>query len=591
MVCHERHVHGATSFLKRRAAWVRFLLILLLTGQLALHAAFAGSPRDDLLRLVPEDVGFCLVLEDLGGHGKALANSPFVGQFQATSLGTMIRSAPEIQKLTELDQFLQRYLDVTSAQLRDDILSDAFVLAYRPGPPSKPEEEEGLFLIRARDAGLLARLLARINILQKESGDLQDLQECEYRGEKYFRRVERTATSFYYLRGPVLAFAPREGILRQLIDLQRDAPRDAESPVARQLRLLGVGRPLAALWVNPRAFDAALLQKTAAATGAQAIALRTLSVYWKALEGIAVSVVLEKDLALSLAVRANMDQLPSSARHLFQAAARPAQLWQFLPDNALLAVAGRVDIAALVETLGDFLALDARKSVRAAVEGTVEAILGRNIVKDILPNLGPDWGICVVAPPTGDTGWLPQVIGAVRVRPGAAGVATDLAVLNALNSLATLAVFHHNRGQPGALSLKSTLLDNLEIRYLVNDEQFPQGLRPAFALKDGYLVLASAPEVIRRFRGISSETPASAGGEIPLLKLSLRGWCQFLRERREPLLECAAAKNQISKEEASRHLDHLLVVLQLFDRVELNQHASAGLATLTLRVYTDKPLR
>jgi hypothetical protein len=164
-------------------------------------------------------------------------------------------------------------------------------------------------------------------------------------------------------------------------------------------------------------------------------------------------------------------------------------------------------------------------------------------------------------------------------------------VLHALNSLATLAVFHHNRGQPGALSLKSTLQDKIEVKYLVNDEQFPPGLRPAFALKEGYLVLATAPEAIRRFRGTPSQTSAKATREVPLLKLSLSGWCQFLRERREPLLEYAAAKNQVSKEEASRRLDHLLVVLQLFDGVELSQRSDPGLVTLSLRVRTAKPLR
>jgi len=64
-----------------------------------------------------------------------------------------------------------------------------------------------------------------------------------------------------------------------------------------------------------------------------------------------------------------------------------------------------------------------------------------------------------------------------------------------------------------------------------------------------------------------------------------------LKERREPLLEYAAVKNQISKEEAGRRLDHLLVVLQLFDRVELNQRSEPGLLTFTLRVQTAKPLR
>ncbi|HLJ93589.1 MAG TPA: DUF3352 domain-containing protein [Gemmataceae bacterium] len=552
--------------------------------------AQAASPREELLHLVPEDVGFCLVLENLSTHGKALANSPFVDQFRSSPLGATIRNAPETEKLTALDQFLQKYLDLTAAQLCDEILGDALVVAYRPGPPGKPEEEEGLFLLRARDARLLARLVERIQSLQKESGDLQDLEERTYRGEKYFRRLEGKGTTFYCLHGPLFAFASREGILRQLIDRLREA-NDAESPVARQFRLLGVGKSLAALWINPRAFDAALQQNAAAAVGVQAVALRTLLVYWKALEGIALSVALEKDLAVSVAVRASVEQMPPSARQLLRTAEQPSEVWQRFPEDALLTAAGRLDIPALVEMVAEFFAPDAQKSLRAIVEGTVEAVLGRNMVQHILPNLGPDWGICLFAPPAGGRGWMPQVLGALRVRPGSMSAPVDLAVLNALNALATLAVFHHNGGQPGPLSLKSLLQDRIEVKYLVNDEQFPQGLQPAFALNGGYLIVASSPDAIRRFRTIPAQTATEPAADVLLLTLSLRGWCQFLRERREPILEYAAAKNQVSKEEAGRRMDHLLVVLQLLDRVELTQRSGPDRVTLTLRVQTAKPLR
>jgi hypothetical protein len=559
-------------------------------------AAAAATPRDELLRLVPENVGFCLVLEDLRGHGTALADSPFVRQFRTSPLGAKIRGAPETEKLTALDKFLQRYLDLTAVQLRDDILGDALVLAYRPGPPEKPEEEEGLFLLRARDAQLLVRLIERINTIQKESGDLEDVEQRAYHGRTYYRRVERAGANFYYVHGPILAFAPREGILRQLIDLDHDSPQQAEPFLARQLRLLGVHKSLAVLWINPRAFDAALRdtaseKKTSDAAGARGIALRTLSTYWTALEGIALSVSLDTDLALSLAVRAKVSELPSAAQRFFRAAAEPSAVWQRFPEDALLTIAGRVDVPALVEMLGEFLADDARRSFRTIVANTIEAILGKDILQELLPNLGPDCGVCVLVPPAGTKGWVPHILAALRVSPGAANIPADRAVWNALNAFATLAVFHHNRGQPGQVILKSVLQDKNEVNFLVNEEQFPPGLQPAFALKSGYLILASAPEAIRRFRAGPSETSASRSGVVPLLKLSLRGWCTFLREQREPLLTYTVAKNQLSREEASRHLENLLVVLELFDRVELNQHTSPGLLTLTLRVQTAEPLR
>ena len=52
------------------------------------------------------------------------------------------------------------------------------------------------------------------------------------------------------------------------------------------------------------------------------------------------------------------------------------------------------------------------------------------------------------------------------------------------------------------------LNDKVEIKYLANDKAYPPGLQPAFALKGGYLVLASSPEAIRRFTPPTGRTPS-----------------------------------------------------------------------------------
>src|SRR5262245_33700854 len=112
----------------------------------------ADTPADELLRLVPEDVGFCFVLRDLRGHAAGLLQSPFLEQFRQSPLSAPLRNDPEVAKLTGVDKYLKQFLGLDSTQIRDDILGDALVLAYRPGPPGRPEEEQGLVLVRARDA-------------------------------------------------------------------------------------------------------------------------------------------------------------------------------------------------------------------------------------------------------------------------------------------------------------------------------------------------------------------------------------------------------------------------------------------------------
>src|SRR5438105_10715320 len=102
-------------------------LLLLLAPSLAAAAA----PRDEALRLVPEDVGFCLVVQDLRDHGEALASSPFVQQFQASPLGLALRVSPEVNKLEAVRQQVQKDLQLDWPQLRDDLLGGVLVVAYR----------------------------------------------------------------------------------------------------------------------------------------------------------------------------------------------------------------------------------------------------------------------------------------------------------------------------------------------------------------------------------------------------------------------------------------------------------------------------
>src|SRR5207244_3829581 len=116
------------------------------------------------------------------------------------------------------------------------VLGETLVCAYRPGPPGKPEEEQGLFLLRARNEKTLAGLLQKINEVQKKTGELKDLRECEHRGVKYLCREEPKRNTYYLLRGPMLLFTSQEAFLRQAIDRDLDEPVRAIPPFARRLR-------------------------------------------------------------------------------------------------------------------------------------------------------------------------------------------------------------------------------------------------------------------------------------------------------------------------------------------------------------------
>ena len=435
--------------------------------------------------------------------------------------------------------------------------------------------------------------MERLNTVQGESANLKELEARKHNGVTYYRRVERKGPNFYYLRGPVLALSQQEEMLRQVMERDQQAAATEQPLVGRQLRRCGADRDLAAWWVNPSAFVPELEEQAGRSTGARARFLKAALAYWKPLEGISLSAAVHKnDVELKLAILAREKELPPPVRGLFAGTGRASELWRRFPDRAILAVAGRVDSAALGELLGGFLTPEAGARLREAVDRGTGAALGKEVTKDVVPFLGPDCGLCVVAPPAGDKALVPQVLWALRVRPDGQVPPLDQALVNALNTFATLAVFTYNSAHPDQMRLKTRVEDKIEVKYLVSDTCFPPGFQPAFALKGGYLLLASSPQAIGRFKPASSSpVPVAPAGQVPLVRLSVRELRAFLKERLEPLAVYLAKKEGIAQADAEQRLRDLIRTSELVESVELNRRSGVGQLAFILRVHTAVPVQ
>src|SRR5262249_43531897 len=145
------------------------------------------SAAEEMLGLVPEDMSLCLLVQDLRDHADKFQKTPWAKLLKGP-FAVAVMQSKEFKPLAKLEEDLPRLLGVAWPQLRDEILGDALVFAYRHG--AKPEEEQGVFLLKARDATLLDKLVQRINEVQKKSGELKDVVECQHDEVKYYRRVE-----------------------------------------------------------------------------------------------------------------------------------------------------------------------------------------------------------------------------------------------------------------------------------------------------------------------------------------------------------------------------------------------------------------
>jgi hypothetical protein len=556
-----------------------------------LAAPASAAPRHELLRYVPSEVTFCLVLQDLRDHAAALAESPFIEQLRRSALGRSFAQAPQWSTLDAIEARLKKDLGVDWNRLRDDLLGDALVFAYRAAAPDGKDPEGGLVLVRARSERVLAELVERINKLQRDKGELKELEKLEYAGVTYFRREETRGPAHYYcLRGPVLIFSGQEAMVRRAIDADRAAPANVEPVVSRRLQEAGADKAVISVWVNPRALDAQIEAHAAEGKDTdQEAGRRAIADCWKALDDVVAAVHLDRELSVSVALRGRAEAMPPGVRRFLSESARPSELWKVFPENALVALALHVEGSALFDAVTDFLPPEAGRSLRADLNRTCAA-LGKDFFKEVLPAVGPDVGLCITAPASADKAWFPHVLLALRVATGKNAAGVDRALLTALHVSAVAAVFGYNsEHRDHELKLLTTTVDDQEVRYLAGDDVLPGGLQPAFSLRGGYLILASSLDVLRGFRAPEPGGPAPTS--FPLLRISFKDWRTYLKDRRDDLAEALARRDEVDRDEARRRLDSLADALQFVDRVELRQRSGSGLAVFTLSIRTAQPLK
>ncbi len=541
----------------------------------------AAPPSEELVRLVPDDVGFCLVISDLRAQHEKLVRSPWIQAVRDSPFGKALRDAPEMLQLRKLDGQLRKSLNLTWAQLRDEVLGDALVFAYRPGPAGKPEQEQGLFMLWARNQALLTRIVGRLDSEQLQKGELKALEPRGYKGLTYYRRVEKSGSTFYFLSGPLVAFTADEALLRQVLDRHVDGKTARPLGLLERLKAPGAEKVPATLWINPRAFDAELQRQTEDLKPADAQALKAFLEYWKALDGAALALTLEEQPEVVLHLHARVEALPPASRRLVEEVSKSSDLWARFPEDAVFTAAARLNLPALSDALGEFLTPEARKAISETLGLGLGLPLGAVLPREALPRLGPDCGLCVL-PPAHKAG-PPQLLFALRVPSGGHGARADRVLMTTLQALSVVAVLTHNRTHKDKMQIQRVTHDGVRITYFTGARKFPPGVRPAFALKGGYLVLASSPEAVRRFAANAGPQPAVDG--VPMVRLSVPELSRMLKDRPD----LTAALVGVPGEIPADHLKEVLHGLEFFDGVDLKQYREGTHVNWVIRLRTAVP--
>jgi hypothetical protein len=556
---------------------------IVLAAVLVVPPATIAGPRDDLLRLVPDDYTFCVVVQNLREQGKSEGNASFLKGIAESPLIKGMQSTPEALKLQQAFEAILKDLGVTPEQLRDDLLGDALVFAYRKGPAGQEGKEDGLILLHARDEKLLQRVVDRIIELQKKSGEIKDVEPVGEGPGRYFRRIKTVETEpadFYTVQGHRLAFSGSETLLKSILP-RLTAEGAGDPPIARRMKNLGVNAAPVSVLINPRSFDADVAKGTEAGKGSEQAFLKEFATYWKAVDGVAFFVNVRPSLEAGLAMNVRKAELPKAATRFLSEAGKRSPLWDRIPDDALFAIAGRLHLESLVAMLGGFLAEPDRKKVLDGIGKASRPFLETEDRGVLARGLGPDVGFWVTAPEPGSKTWCPHAVLAAKVGDGPDGRVAEQASLRGLDFLARMASLQHDD-----LRIRSENQGPIEVRYLTHPTAFPPGFRPAFASKGGYIVIADSPESIGRFQPPTG--PATDADEVPILRVSVTAWRKYLAEHRGPLIEYLAGVKGDDPKDLSRHLDVLVPMLEGLDRVELVQRSGPDRVQFVVRFQESK---
>ncbi len=567
-----------------------FRCLLILTLTCAANVANAASPRDELLRLVPDDMMFCIVLQDLREHaGRLDKDDSFLAALKRMPFARAQIESAEFKKILDVQKRVLDELKLTPEQLRDDLLGDAVVFAYRQGKADRPDQEQALLLVRARDAALLRQAVDRINELQKKTGELKELRTIKQGKREYVERVKikngmPAESEYYFIRDNVLAFSQREGLLKEVVardETNMPAPTEPSFWLATAKKL-GIDKSFISFLLNPRAFDDELVTHENAAAGSEKAFLREFRRYWKAFDALGATVDIGADFELGIAIHARTNDLPAAGRRLFAELGKPSALWNAIPDDCLLALGARVDSALLVEMISGFLEPERTREARKWLESALQPFLPDNGNLDaLLKGLGPDWGLWVVPPASGEKTWMPQAILAVRVPDTPEGAVAEATVRNAVQFLFTAAQLAREE-----FKVETVTIDKTSIKCLSHATLFPSGFRLSFAVKDGYLLLASSPDAIGRFQ--KPKDAVFKSDETPLLRISAKAWRDYLGKHKSGIAAFIEKATGTPAKETNNILEQIAANLEPFDRFEIGIRSDKDRATLTLRLKTAK---
>ncbi len=571
----------------KRADWRQACCWGLLGALLAISVvARAGS----LARYVPDDVGLCLELDGLSGSVVQILDSPlYRGALGMPPLSYLTGTA-DIDRIRKIAAVMSDVLGVDEQVLWQQVFGDQVVFGvWSGGLATGPDSQTGLLLVEAADPRMLAQLVAAVAYAPRSGETGTRIQQRTHAGAKYWsregQREGRTVVVYLAAAGRVGVVTANESLLRRVLELARggDAPEGSLAMLAsyRHAQSQLSDEAPWRVFLNPRPWDSQMTpppvplfeQLPASAQFAR----QALSEIWRTTDYWAASIRIEPPLRIETRWQFERAKLPPALAGALASLDGPSASLDCVPDNAVLALAGHLDLKQLASAAHS----DSTQQVQSLIR---ELFWGWDLTAPLLVQMRPqmvlylepaeaddsigplDWGFRIELPeptaddPTGET----------------VGQLLDQG-LEALLEWSARAQAKGAAENP--ISLRSEVRDGLSLRIA----ELSAGERRlgsfCYCLGEEFLVGGSSPETVVRGAQAKPDQSLAASAVLgPLLDHRLAHpthWvyldCARLRtllaERHQALVQMLVEQRRLDDPTALRVIGQLHGLLTSLDRV------------------------
>jgi hypothetical protein len=478
----------------------RFLLIVSVLGSAPIASASgAGRPADPLLRLVPDDAGLTLAVEDLRDHARDFFASPVSeGLLQLPAVSRWFESN-DFRRLDAARRQIERTLKADVATLRDDLVGDALVLAMVVPPGAPPDAARGMLLLRPRDQDLLDRAIVVWN--KTDGRKLKAVDVQFWKGVPYHCRRFQPGTKpdewYAVLDGRILAWSNSEDLVRGAIERHLDDSADVGLYTVPAFRRLRQGLPagaLASLFVEPRTLERAIREDKRPRDEAQERLTRTVLGFLGAVDYAGLALEWRDGPILHLRQELAPERVSDTWRAWGDRQGSAADLVRSVPPSAIALVAGHLHLPPILELLRVLLPANDWSRLELLAEALRAPKLEGG---ELLTRLGPGTVAYLEAPEANSTSW-PWVMASNLSAPGG-GADPELArrvegVMRSAFALQALQALQAKPGQgPGPIKLVDRKVPEGTITTLTASGW------PAFAVVPDRAILGSSPDAVGKF--------------------------------------------------------------------------------------------